>query len=137
MNARIWVFLGLTGMVAAIPAIAAEQSAARMDRQLCSICHGPGGTTSSELFPQLAGQPATYFINQMKAFRDQSRADQHARQFMWGISSRLSDEDIQNLASYYEAQQRYIPAISRIRRNTNWVKTSSSTGTRGKAYRHA
>lgn len=75
-----------------------------MDRQLCSVCHGPGGTTSSELFPHLAGQPATYIGNQLKAFRDKSRADLNAKRFMWGISSRLSDESIQQLAAFYESQ---------------------------------
>jgi cytochrome c553 len=87
------------------PVARAADEGARLDRQLCSICHGPGGTTTSELFPQLAGQPALYFTNQMKAFRDKSRAEENARRFMWGISSRLSDEDIQHLADYYESRQ--------------------------------
>lgn len=102
MNYRIWVSLGF-GLISAFPVIAADEGA-KLDRQLCSICHGPGGTTSSELFPQLAGEPAPYFINQMKAFREKSRADENARRFMWGISSRLSDEDIQQLAAFYESQ---------------------------------
>ena len=84
-------------------AVAAD-AGSKLDRQLCSVCHGPGGTTSSELFPQLAGQPTPYFINQMKAFRDKSRAEENAKRFMWGISSRLIDEEIQQLAAFYEAQ---------------------------------
>jgi cytochrome c553 len=40
----------------------------------------------------------------MKAFRDKSRANLNATRFMWGISSRLTDEDIEKLAAYYEAQ---------------------------------
>lgn len=104
MKYSAWISLGLIGLFSALPASAGENGAI-LDRQLCSICHGPGGTTTSELFPQLAGQPAPYFINQMKAFRDKSRSEENARRFMWGISSRLSDEDIQNLAAYYESQQ--------------------------------
>ena len=95
--------LVILGLFIALPAMAAD-NAAKLDNQLCAICHGPAGTTSSELFPQLAGQPASYFTNQMKAFRDKSRAEENARRFMWGISSRLTDENIQNLATYYEAQ---------------------------------
>lgn len=95
--------LFLLGLIVAMPVLAAEEGA-KLDRQLCSICHGPGGTTSSELFPQLAGQPAPYLINQLKGFRDKSRADQNAKRFMWGVSSRLTDEDIQHLASFYEQQ---------------------------------
>lgn len=100
MSYRCWVSLG---MIVASAAFGADDGA-RLDRQLCSVCHGPGGTTSSELFPHLAGEPAPYFINQMKAFRDKSRADENARRFMWGIASRLSDEDIQQLAAFYESQ---------------------------------
>ena len=103
MSYRVWVSLGFIGLISAFSAIAADEGA-KLDRQLCSICHGPGGTTSSELFPQLAGEPATYFINQMNAFRDKTRSDQNARRFMWGISSRLSDEQIQQLAAFYESQ---------------------------------
>ncbi len=100
MRYHIWLSLG---MIAASSALGAEVGA-KLDQQLCSVCHGPGGTTSSELFPQLAGEPATYLINQMKGFRDKSRADENAKRFMWGIASRLSDDDIQQLATFYEAQ---------------------------------
>lgn len=103
MNARIWVLLGLAALVTT-PVANASSEGVRIDTQLCSVCHGPGGSASSDLFPQLAGQPAAYLINQLKGFRDKSRSDQNARRFMWGISSRLSDEDIQNLASYYESR---------------------------------
>jgi cytochrome c553 len=96
----VWI---LAGLIMATTAMA-EDEGARLDRKLCSICHGPGGTTSSELFPQLAGQPATYLINQLKYFRDKSRSDQNATRFMWGISSRLTDDEIQHLAAFYTSQ---------------------------------
>ncbi|MFM9836234.1 MAG: c-type cytochrome [Methylophilaceae bacterium] len=99
-----WILLSVVGMITALPTMA-DENAAKLDRQQCSICHGAGGTTTSELFPQLAGQPAPYFINQMKAFRDKTRSEENARRFMWGISSRLSDEDIQSLATFYEGIQ--------------------------------
>jgi len=102
MNYRIWMSLGMIGLIAASAAIGAEPGA-KIDRKLCSVCHGPGGTTSSELFPHLAGEPAPYLINQLKGFRDKSRSDENARRFMWGISSLLSDEDIQQLATFYES----------------------------------
>lgn len=103
MNYRIWMTLGMIGLFAASTAVGAEP-AARIDRQLCSVCHGRGGTTSSELFPHLAAEPAPYLTAQLKAFRDKSRSDQNAKRFMWGIASRLSDEDIQGLAAYYASQ---------------------------------
>ena len=103
MNYRIWMSLGMVGLIAASAAIGAETGAV-IDRHLCSVCHGRGGTTSSELFPHLAAEPAPYLIAQLKAFRDKSRSDQNAQRFMWGIASRLSDEEIQNLAAYYASQ---------------------------------
>jgi cytochrome c553 len=84
--------------------VLAEEPVAKLDRQQCALCHGPGGNTTSEQFPMLAGQPSAYFVNQMKAFRDKTRADQNAERFMWGIASRLTDEQIEQLAAYYEAQ---------------------------------
>lgn len=101
MKYRILMSLGLIGFLITTSAFSADEGA-KIDGKLCSICHGRGGTTSSELFPQLAGQPAPYFVNQMKAFRDKSRSEENAKRFMWGISSRLSDDEIQQLAAFYE-----------------------------------
>ncbi len=103
MNTRYWLSLGFL-MWASATQVFAGDVAVKLDRQLCAVCHGPGGTTSSELFPHLAGEPAPYFVNQMKAFRDKTRADENARRFMWGIASRLTDEDISQLAAFYESQ---------------------------------
>ena len=97
MKYRILLSLGLITLALTSTAFAAT-SGAKIDSQLCSICHGRGGTTTNELFPQLAGQPMPYFIAQMKAFRNKSRSEENAKRFMWGISSRLSDQDIEELA---------------------------------------
>lgn len=103
MHAHMRIWVGVVGLLVTSWAMGGNE-AARLDSQLCSVCHGPGGTTSSELFPQLAGQPAAYLVNQMRAFRDKSRSDQNAKRFMWGISARLSDDDIASLAAYYQSQ---------------------------------
>ena len=94
--------LFISGMVSL--SVLAEEPAAKLDRQQCALCHGLGGNTTSAQFPRLAGEPAIYFTNQMRAFRDKTRADQNAQRFMWGTASRLTDEQIEQLASYYEAQ---------------------------------
>jgi cytochrome c553 len=103
MNIRLLVGLGVFGLITATNTLGADE-AARMDRQICSICHGYGGITSSELFPHLAAEPAPYLAAQMRAFRDQTRKDQNAQRFMWGISRRLSDEEIDQLAAFYGSQ---------------------------------
>lgn len=54
--------------------------------------------------PKLAGQPAIYLADQMRAFRAQKRADSTAQAYMWGISALLDDHTIEGLAEYYELQ---------------------------------
>jgi len=72
---------------------------------VCSSCHGMGGKSSlSSTFPRLAGQQDEYLVNQLKAFRDKSRADPHAHTYMWGMAARLTDPTITGLAAYYAAQ---------------------------------
>ena len=71
---------------------------------VCSSCHGTGGKSLSSTFPRLAGQQQEYLENQLKAFRDHSRADPHAHTYMWGMAARLSDPTIDGLAAYYASQ---------------------------------
>jgi cytochrome c553 len=56
-------------------------------------------------FPRLAGQTPAYIEAQLKAFRDQTRADPDAIAYMWGMASQLSDSMIAALAEYYSQQK--------------------------------
>jgi len=71
---------------------------------VCSSCHGPDGRSISSTFPRLAGQQKDYLVAQLKAFRDKTRADPHAKTYMWGMAARLSDPTIEAIAAYYAAQ---------------------------------
>lgn len=71
---------------------------------VCSSCHGPGGRSISSTFPRLAGQQKDYLVAQLTAFRDHTRADPHAKTYMWGMAARLSDPTIEAIAAYYAAQ---------------------------------
>jgi cytochrome c553 len=73
-------------------------------RRECSACHGLRGISVSPMFPNLAGQQAVYLENQLKAFRDRSRADPHAQAFMWGMAAQLSDSKIVEIAAYFASQ---------------------------------
>lgn len=55
-------------------------------------------------FPNLAAQTAPYLEAQLKAFRDQRRADPDAQAYMWGLASKLNDTMISALAANYAAQ---------------------------------
>jgi cytochrome c553 len=70
----------------------------------CAACHGAKGQSISPTFPNLAAQLAPYIETQLKAFKDQSRADPDAQAFMWGMASQLSDDKISALAAYFAAQ---------------------------------
>src|ERR1700724_2256257 len=72
--------------------------------ETCGTCHGVNGRSVSPTFPNLAGQQASYIELQLKAFKDQSRADPDAQAYMWGMASQLSDATISALAGYFPAQ---------------------------------
>ena len=87
----------------------AQQAAVKTVVQTCSTCHGPNGRSVSPTFPNLAAQTAPYLEVQLKAFKDQSRADPDAQAYMWGMASQLSDATITSLAAYFSAQPAAAP----------------------------
>jgi cytochrome c553 len=74
-----------------------------MAAQLCSQCHGVDGNSISPAFPKLAAQQKSYFINQMKGFRDKQRSDPAGEEYMWGLSRHLTDKQIDELADYFSS----------------------------------
>jgi len=82
----------------------ARRAAAQLAATTCSSCHGTGGHSTSPAFPNLAAQSPAYLEAQLKAFRDQTRADPDAQAYMWGMASQLSDEMIAAIAAHYAAQ---------------------------------
>jgi cytochrome c553 len=72
----------------------------------CTACHGPQGISSTALWPNIAGQSATYIANQLTAFRDGATNPSKAERYdvaMSPMSILLTDEDIRNLAVYFES----------------------------------
>jgi len=67
---------------------------------VCGACHGPNGNSVNPAWPSIAGQHATYIVKQLQAFKTGGRADA----LMTGQAMMLSEEDMANLAVYYEAQ---------------------------------
>lgn len=102
MTSKI-VFLALVGFVLATALVSAKDkpAAPELVTRMCSTCHGAHGISTSPMFPNLAGQQADYLENQLKGFRDKSRADPHAQAFMWGMAAQLTDSLITQIAEYY------------------------------------
>ncbi|HLY52511.1 MAG TPA: c-type cytochrome [Steroidobacteraceae bacterium] len=67
---------------------------------LCASCHGPAGNSVNPEWPRLAGQSAIYIAEQLRLFR----AGVRNNPIMKPLASTLSDQDISDLAVYYEAQ---------------------------------
>ena len=79
--------------------------------QVCSSCHGVDGNSTSPAFPKLAGQQDAYLIAQLKFFRGHDRIDPAGSEYMWGITRKLTDEQIAGLARYF-SQQKDAPNVA-------------------------
>ena len=67
----------------------------------CMACHGPAGKgIELAVFPALAGQHAQYIETQLKKFRSGERANDGDSRMMRGVAARMSDKEIEAVASY-------------------------------------
>jgi cytochrome c553 len=67
---------------------------------VCSSCHGPNGNSTNPEWPRLAGQSAVYIAEQLRLFRAGTRNNP----IMKPLAAGLSDQDISDLAVYYQGQ---------------------------------
>jgi cytochrome c553 len=83
------------------PAFAAGSiEAGQAKSATCAACHGVDGNSANPEWPSLAGQHASYLTRQLQAF--QSGARQNV--LMTPMAMILSDEDVADLAAFFEAQ---------------------------------
>jgi cytochrome subunit of sulfide dehydrogenase len=97
-------------MLAALPLLAALGSAQAQDAKAlqvrslaatCANCHGSGGrAVEGAAVPGLAGMPAAYLAEQMKAFKGGTRQ----ATVMHQIAKGYSDLQIDQMAAYFAAQ---------------------------------
>jgi cytochrome c553 len=106
MKPNVIVALSLAALACTAPSLQAQETdAAKLATQVCASCHGPRGDSISPAFPKIAGQRVEYLENQLKAFRDRTRADPMAQAYMWGMTSQLSEDSIKKLAVFYSGQK--------------------------------
>jgi cytochrome c553 len=79
-------------MVAGDVASGAKRAAAS-----CASCHGAGGTSPNDTWPNLAGQHAAYLAKILGAYQSGAQKDV----MMTPIAQSLSNADVQNLAAHY------------------------------------
>ena len=90
---------------AAGPAAAQDAGALRLNAlaATCANCHGTQGrAVEGAAVPGLAGMPAAYVVEQMKAFKAGSRPATVMHQLAKGYS----DAQIEQVAAYFAAQRK-------------------------------
>lgn len=63
----------------------------------CSACHGKDGNSIDPQYPRLAGQYQAYLLQAMREYRSGDRNNA----VMKGFVANLSEQDLEDLASYY------------------------------------
>jgi cytochrome c553 len=80
---------------------AADIEAGKTKSAVCAACHGADGNSSNAAWPSLAGQHASYIYKQLNDFKEGRRNNAS----MTGMVALLNDDDMKNIAAYYESQQ--------------------------------
>lgn len=92
---------------AMLPSLALAQDARALQIQslaaTCANCHGTNGrAVEGASVPGLAGMPAAYIVEQMKAFKSGTRPATVMHQLAKGYS----DAQIDTIAAYFAAQKK-------------------------------
>lgn len=83
---------------------AAGDAAAGADKiMLCVACHGTDGKATADIYPNLAGQSASYLETSLKSYREGLRGGGMSM-VMTPQTLNLSDQDIADIAAYYSQQ---------------------------------
>ena len=67
----------------------------------CATCHGPNGSSSNPVVPNLAGQKQAYLVSALDAYRSGSRREA----LMSRVARGLTDGDVRRLSLYYSKLQ--------------------------------
>ena len=94
------LILVLSGLVSANVS-AADIEAGKAKSAVCAACHGSDGNSTNAAWPSLAGQHASYTYKQLTDFK----AGRRNNASMTGMVALLNDDDMKNLAAFYESQK--------------------------------
>lgn len=98
-------------VLAALPAFAQDDLTERL--AACNACHGERGEgrVANEYYPHLAGKPAGYLFDQLKAFRDGRRAYPQMNWLMRNMSDDYLGAIAQHFAAFEPRTQAVAPAV--------------------------
>src|SRR3954454_6769931 len=79
--------------------LAGDLKAGRAKALMCQTCHGIDGLSKVPDAPNIAGQPESYLLAQLQAFKSGARQGEA----MSLVAPALADKDIEDLAAYFSA----------------------------------
>ena len=99
MNRQLiaWTVALAAATTTAPAALAASAAAGKTKAAACAACHGPLGKATMPDAPNLAGQPAMYVVEQLKAYRSGARK----HEVMSLMAKPLKDADMDDLAAWF------------------------------------
>jgi len=124
MNIRFAPIYALTALMLATAQADADSlvsgsaEAGKAKSITCGACHGMDGNSVNPIWPNIAGQSASYIVSQLQAFKSGSRSDP----LMTGQAMLLSDEDARNLAVYFES----LPAAAKPVADTSTISRAEA-----------
>jgi|TARA_B100000768_G_scaffold82620_1_gene78246 cytochrome c553 len=89
---------------------AGDAAAGKTKVMICAGCHGADGNSMVPSFPKLAGLGEKYITQQLRQIKSGEREIME----MMGILNLSTDQDLQDMAAYYDAQSRSIAGAKEI-----------------------
>ena len=89
---------------------AGDVAAGKTKVMMCMGCHGADGNSMVPSFPKLAGLGEKYITTQLRNIKSGDRVIME----MMGILDMSSDQDLQDMAAFYDSQQRSIAGAKEI-----------------------
>ncbi len=129
--ARCFVLTALVSFQAnAASLIDGDAAAGKSKAVTCSACHGADGNSVNPAWPNIAGQNANYLVAQLKAFQpgENNAPALRSDPLMTSMAMPLSDEDIRDLAVYFEG----LPAAANSVANEKTVSRAEALYRGGK-----
>lgn len=100
MMKKITFALVFSALTFSVNVVAGDAAAGKAKSVMCAACHGAAGISGIDMYPNLAGQKKTYLVNALKAYKNKERNGGMATIMQAQVTS-LSDQDIDNIATYY------------------------------------
>lgn len=105
MSFKNYTAAGVFAAMLTVPMMASaagDVEAGKAKSAVCAACHGANGIAQIPTYPNLAGQNAGYIVMALNAYKTKQRNGGQAV-IMQGQAAALSEEDMANLAAYYES----------------------------------